>query len=82
MSTRTQAQRARVCVWELRIVGVSHNTTCELETIIDEAQNEPPDGAADGTISPEYWAALRDLVMAAKRYRAALVLASRLSDKA
>lgn len=36
----------------------------ELELVLNEAQNPPPQGRADGSISPELWAQLRQVRVA------------------
>ena len=43
-----------------------------LEDILDTAQNDPPEGMADGSISVRQWHALRALVAAARALNAAL----------
>jgi|WetSurMetagenome_2_1015567.scaffolds.fasta_scaffold651834_2 hypothetical protein len=60
----TQLERTRECI---RCVLNSHGfcetariAVAELRDILDEAQNEPPQGAADGSVGAELWTTLRD----------------------
>jgi hypothetical protein len=46
-----------------------------LSTVLDEAQNPPPEGAADGTIPAKEWQALADLRLAAEAYEKAIIAA-------
>lgn len=47
----------------------------KLSAIVDKAQNGPPLGPGDGSLSPREWAALRDVVKAAREYQAAITKA-------
>jgi len=47
------------------------NTT--LREIVQDAQNEPPHGKADGSLSEERWTQLRDLVNAIDTYNKCLL---------
>lgn len=42
-----------------------------LDAVLDEAQNEPPEGAGDKTITPENWARLRALCDTAQAFNKA-----------
>lgn len=56
-----QSQRARA---QILITSLNVNVllATELADVLGEAQNEPPEGAADGTITPEAWEELRSIV--------------------
>jgi hypothetical protein len=69
-------QRARA-IWMLRRLTIFDTPKVdalfvEIDKLLDESQNPPPQGGADGSIDEEFFAALRELSNAAKRYRAAL----------
>ena len=73
---QVHTQRARA-IWMLRRLTVFDTPKVdalfvEVDKLLDEAQNPPPWGAADGTIDEPFYAALRELSNAAKQYRAAL----------
>ena len=53
----------------------------DLEQVIGEAQNRPPQGDADGSISEELWRALRDFVQAWRVVERADDLARELASK-
>ncbi len=46
-----------------------------LDRVLGEAQTQPPEGTADGSITPEQWAKLQTLLKAARDYNDALVRA-------
>lgn len=42
--------------------GIDQGLVRDLKRVVDEAQNRPPEGTADGSVSEEEWCALRDIV--------------------
>jgi hypothetical protein len=69
-------QRARA-IWMLRRLTIFDTPKVdalfvEIDKLLDESQNLPPHGEADGTIDEPFYAALRELSNAAKHWRAAL----------
>jgi hypothetical protein len=51
---------------------IDMDVVLELEQILDETQNGPPDGGADGSIDERQWRTLREIVDAARAYEGAL----------
>ena len=77
----TQLERAIRAWFEVSTTQVEDmagsTAIAELETVLGEAQNGPPDGAADGTLSTAQWTALRDVQRAASMLAAAHLAATR-----
>lgn len=61
-----------------RIIATSDNRRnfADLEDVVDKAQNGPPLGPGDGSLSEKEWTALRDLVKAARAFEDAVTKAS------
>lgn len=57
----TQRERIAKLIPQLRVPA---EAVAELTAVVGEAQNGPPQGAADGTVSPQLWLATRDAVLA------------------
>ena len=56
-------QRDRAARLVKEIAGrIDRELVRDLKRVVDEAQNPPPEGCADGSISEEEWCALRDIV--------------------
>lgn len=66
----TQSDRAANLIAQLDPVDELH--IAAIDTIIDCAQNDSPDGDGDGSISEAHWCRLRDLRYAARGYNDAL----------
>jgi hypothetical protein len=66
----TQLGRAVLALANFKEIG--EPSIRALDAILDEAQNDPPDGAADGSIPELRWITLRRLVAAARAYNDAL----------
>ena len=73
----TQMGRAVLLVYSLREEGVDSSTLSQLEEILGEAQNVPPEGKSDGSISEARWNRFRDLTVSARAYDADLERALR-----
>lgn len=57
----TQLERAKQAVGRLTKNLEDDEAMADLEEVLGEAQNSPPQGAADGSIEPEVWNALGGL---------------------
>ena len=55
----TQLQRALAVLPSREGLGTMRSKHQALLVVLDEAQNEPPQGAADGSIRPRVWTQLR-----------------------
>ena len=66
----TQAGRALLLLLHFDKVDVE--PIIALDSILDDAQNGPPDGAGDGSLTERRWTTLRALVTAARAYDEAL----------
>lgn len=66
----TQAGRAFLLLPHFEKIDMEHVTA--LDAVLDEAQNGPPDGAGDGSLTERRWSALRILVSAARVYDEAM----------
>lgn len=71
--SRKQTQLVRVLaeVDALKI-AITEERNHTLQTILNEAQNAPPDGVRDGSINEIEWDALRDLVEGLKKAESAM----------
>lgn len=63
----TQLGRATLLVFDLS-EGFDSNVIRQLEEVVGEAQNAPPEGKADGTISRARWERFRALTASARAY--------------
>ncbi len=54
------------------IQGVIQSYISKLDTLLAASQNSPPDGKADGTISPLMWSSLSATCESYKRFIASL----------
>ena len=68
----TQAGRAFLLLASFEGCQVEVDDLSELEHILGEAQNNPPAGASDGSLTERRWYALRDLVAAATKFNEAI----------
>lgn len=59
---KTQLQRAKAIVERYKKwTPILKEIQDDLDAVLSEAQNRPPEGVADGSISDESWGRLRDL---------------------
>lgn len=68
----TQAGRALLLLASFKKCEVDGDDIVNLENVLDEAQNEPPLGEADGSFTEGRWTALCILAKAARNFNAAL----------
>lgn len=68
----TQFERAKILLAYFSLPVKNELLLRQLDTLLDEAQNEPPHGKNDGSLDESTWTALRDLLTCAARYRDAL----------
>jgi len=68
----TQAGRALLLLLNFEQCEIDGDDIVNLENVLDEAQNEPPLGEADGSFTEGRWTALRVLAKAARNFNAAL----------
>lgn len=68
----TQAGRALLLLARFERCQVDADDVLALDAVLDEAQNGPPDGEGDGSLTVRRWATLRDLVTAARAFNEAL----------
>lgn len=68
----TQAGRAFLLLSSFEECQLDGDDILALETVLGEAQNGPPDGEADGSLTERRWTALRDVVQAARKFNEAI----------
>lgn len=68
----TQMGRAAKVVAQLEMSAPSNDLIRDLESILDLAQNGPPDGESDGSITELRWNQLTRLVNAARAFNRAI----------
>jgi hypothetical protein len=73
-----QLERARDAVRRIASLGARvEDCRKELEAVLGEAQNGPPDGAADGTIGADAFTSLRALERQASYFASSLAGAAK-----
>lgn len=68
----TQKERALDILDPLPTLGTVEAIADILEEIVGEAQNEPPDGGSDGSITEEEWYIFRDTARALRTLQSQL----------